>query len=109
MNDIWALPSAEWVVYSDEKGIIKDFQSLADMEVVTSYHGLIRKHSAMQFKFPGQEELLRYVCFICGFNYSRAVRLLKNPGTRYNRAFAGSVHQPPLFVEAEPRRKKKRK
>lgn len=108
MNDIWALPSGEWVLYSDEKSIIRDFLSLADMEVVTSYHGMIRKHSAMQFKFPNQEDILRYVCFMSGFNYSLVVRLQKNPGTSYKHAFAGREHQPPLLVEVEPRRKKKR-
>lgn len=108
MNDIWALPSGEWVVYSDEKDIIRDFLSLADMEVVTSYHGIIKKHSAMQFKFQNQKELLRYVCFMTGFSYGLTVRLLKTPGTSYKHAYAGIVYQPSLLVEVEPRRKKKR-
>ncbi|MFZ5631268.1 MAG: hypothetical protein ACOY40_00305 [Bacillota bacterium] len=108
MNDIWALPSGEWVVYSDEENIIRDFLSLADLEMVTSYHGIIKKHRAMQFKFPNNEDLLRYICFVAGFDYSQAVRLLRRPGTSYNHRFSGSTHQPPLFVEVSPRRKKKR-
>lgn len=106
MNDIWALPSGEWVVYSDVQDVIRDFLSLADLEVVTSYHGMFKKHSAVQFKFPGQEDLLRYVCFKAGFNYVQAVKLLKCPGTAYSQLFGGSIHQPPLFVEVNPRRKK---
>ncbi|MCL6610176.1 MAG: hypothetical protein K6T66_01405 [Peptococcaceae bacterium] len=108
MNDIWALPSGEWVVYSDEEAVIRDFLSLADLEVVTSYHGMFKKHRAVQFKFAGREELLRYVCFMAGFDYGQAVKLLKRPGISYNRLFGDSAHQPPLFIETEPRRKKAR-
>lgn len=94
------------MVYSDVQDVIRDFLSLADLEVVTSYHGMFKKHSAVQFKFPGQEDLLRYVCFKAGFNYVQAVKLLKCPGTAYSQLFGGSIHQPPLFVEVNPRRKK---
>lgn len=110
MNDIWALPSGEWIVYSDEAAIIRDLQTLAELEVVTSYHGIFKKHRAVQFRFQGGEDLLKYVCFVSGFNHSQVLRLLKHPGTRYNDMFVGSVHQYSLFNEAaEPRRKKKKK
>ncbi|MCL6479540.1 MAG: hypothetical protein K6T65_14235 [Peptococcaceae bacterium] len=108
MNDIWALPSGEWVIYSDEENVIRDFMSLADLEIVTAYHGVLKKHRAMQFKFADNDHLLRYVCFVAGFEYSRAARLLRRPGTSYNHSFSGSTYQPPLFVEVYPRRKKKK-
>lgn len=105
MNDIWALPTGEWVVYSDQDEVIRDFISLADLKVVTSYHGLFKKHRAVQFRFANEEDILRYVCFVAGFNYSQVLRLIRRPGTGYNQTFGGAVHQPPLLVEVSPRRK----
>ncbi|MFZ5646602.1 MAG: hypothetical protein ACOY30_03170 [Bacillota bacterium] len=106
MNDLWALPSGDWVVYSDEEGVIKDFKTLADLEVITSYHGMLTRHRAMQFKFPGNDDLLRYICFMTGINYNRAVKLQKRPGTSYQNLFGKEVHQQPLFVDVSPPRRK---
>jgi len=105
MNDIWALPTGEWVVYSDEENIIKEYLTLADLKVITSYHGLFKKRRAVQFKFPNREDILRYICFVSGFNYGQAVKLLKRPGSNYNDLFGQSAHQPPLFIDMHPRRK----
>ena len=105
MNDIWALPTGEWVVYSDEKNIIKEYLTLSDLKVITSYHGLFKKRRAVQFKFPNREDILRYICFVSGFNYGQAVKLLKRPGSNYNDLFGQSAHQPPLFTDITPRRK----
>ncbi|MFZ5595974.1 MAG: hypothetical protein ACOY31_03045 [Bacillota bacterium] len=107
MNDIWTLPSGEWIVYSDEEKIIKDFKSLADLVVVTSYHGIIKRHRAVQFKFPDREDILRYVCHMAGFEYRRVVSLLKHPGISYSRLFGEVVYQPPLFAASDPGRKGK--
>ena len=106
LNDIWALPSGEWVVYTDEKDVIKDFRTLTDLQVVTSYHGLLKKHMAMQYKFPNREDILRYICSRARFNYSHMLRLGKHPGTGYNDFFGEAAHQPPLFNEETPRRKR---
>lgn len=108
MNDIWALPSGEWIIYSDENGVIRDFMTLADLEVVTSYHGIMSRHRAVQFKFRGGEDLLRYVCVMSGLDYVSVGKLAKTPGVRYNDVFGDSIHQTPLFVATSPRRKKKR-
>lgn len=107
MNDLWALPSGEWVVYSDEEAVIKDFKTLADLEIITSYHGMLSRRRALQFKFPNREDLLRYICFVSGFSYSRALRLQKHPGSGYHSLFGKDAHQPPLFVEVTPPRRKK--
>ncbi|MFZ5644617.1 MAG: hypothetical protein ACOY46_13590 [Bacillota bacterium] len=106
MNDIWALPSGEWVIYTDEDDIIKDLLTLSDLKVVTSYHGIIKKHRAMQFKFPNREDLLMYICHAARFNYSKVLKIYKHPGTGYNDFFPDAVQQPTLFVEVNPRRKK---
>ncbi|MFZ5652301.1 MAG: hypothetical protein ACOY4I_15825 [Bacillota bacterium] len=106
MNDLWALPSGEWVVYSDEEDVIKDLKTLADLEIITLYHGMLSRHRAVQFRFPDNDVLLRYVCFVSGFNYSRAVRLQKRPGVGYRNLFGRDAHQPPLFVEVSPPRRK---
>lgn len=109
MNDIWALPTGEWVVYTDEDDLIKDFLTLTDLKVVTSYHGLLRKYRAMQFKFPNREDLLKYICCRSRFNYSHVIKLYRRPGNGYNYFFPEAVHQPSLFVDEGPRRKKSRK
>lgn len=107
MNDLWALPSGEWVIYSDEEDIIKDLKTLSDLEVVTSYHGMLKRYRAFQFKFPNKDDLLKYICFISGFNHSWAVKLKKRPGTGYNALFGKITHQPPLFMDINPPRRKK--
>ncbi len=109
MNDIWILPSGEWVVYSDEADIIKDFTSLADLEMVTTYHGIFKKHQAAQFKFIDNSELLKYVCYKAGFAYQQVMTMKKAPGTRYSHQFNLHTEQPCLLVEVEPVRKKNRK
>lgn len=108
MNDIWVLPSGEWIVYSDEEHIIRDFKSLSGLQVVTSYHGVIKRHRAVQYRFVHNEELLRYVCCKAGFDYGQVVKLLKRPGDSYNLVYSGRTHQPNLLVEVEPPRRKKR-
>ena len=106
MNDIWVLPSGEWIVYSDEEDVIKDFSSLTDLQIVTSYHGLFKKHRAMQFRFINQPDLLHYICFKAGFNYNKTIKLTRTPGSRYNSVYSNSVTQPPLLIEFIPNRKK---
>ncbi len=109
MNDIWVLPSGEWVVYTDEKDIIQDFKSLAGLEVVTTYHGLFRRHSAAQFKFINKDNLLRYICFKARFDYKRVLSMRKYPGVGYNKRFGTEIQQPSLLVEVEPQRGKSSK
>jgi hypothetical protein len=108
LNDIWALPTGEWVVYTDEDDVIKDYLTLADLKVVTSYHGMLKKYRALQFKFPNREDLLKYICCRSRFNYSHVKRLFHRPGNGYNDFFPEAVHQPSLFVEEKPRRKRGR-
>jgi len=108
LNDIWALPTGEWVVYTDDRELIRDFQSLADLELVASYHGMFHRHRAVQFRFPQLEDVLQYVCYKAGFSLSRTLKLNKQPGASYKQLFGDVMHQPPLFIEAEPRRKKTR-
>lgn len=109
MNDIWILPSGEWIIYSDEQDIIKDFKSLANLEVVTTYHGLFTRHRASQFKFIDQDNLLRYICFKARFDYERVLSMQKCPGVGYNQKFGREIQQPSLLVEVEPKRVKSSK
>lgn len=109
MNDIWVLPSGEWIVYSDDEQVIKDFKSLAGLQVIASYHGVIKRRRAVQFRFAYNEDLLRYICYKAGFDYSQVIKLSKRPGDSYNLVYSGRSHQPNLLVDVDPPRKKKRR
>ncbi|NTW05193.1 MAG: hypothetical protein HGA27_03630 [Peptococcaceae bacterium] len=108
MNDIWILPSGKWIVYSDEEDVIKDFKSLKELEIITSYHGVFKKHRAFQFSFGNNNELLRYICYKARFNYQDALKMKSSPGISYNSKFEIETQQPSLLVEVEPIRRKKR-
>lgn len=114
MNDIWYAGSEQWVVYSRDRDLIKDFATISEMQTVAKYFGSGRLPEAVQFIFSQGEDLrpgqclLYYICARAHFNFAQVLALTSMPpGTSYRSAYPDDNYQPEMFVEYIPERIKK--
>ena len=98
MNDLWKLPGDQWVVYTSNVELLKEFSSMRTLKLMATYSGVIKRHRAKQFIFPHNEELLKYICELTGINYDNVFLLRKKPGVSYRQLFPEELYQPHLFV-----------